>query len=81
MLELDSADSKNQVLTVLCSGKETEITWTYSKKAVESADKDTEAAEKPTGSLTVSMPPGEFKQAISQCGFYNRFIEDFILTF
>ena len=39
LLELDSANSENQVLTVLCSGKETEVTWTYSKKAVESANK------------------------------------------
>ena len=48
-LELDSADSKNQVLTVLRSRKETEITWMCSKKAVESANKGTEAAEEPTG--------------------------------
>ena len=66
MLEFDSADSENQVLTVLCSGKETEVTWAYSKKAVESANKGTEAAEEPTRSLTVSMPLGEYKQAITQ---------------
>ena len=65
MLDLDSTDSKSQVLTVLCSGKETEVTWTYSKKAVESANKGTEAAEEPTGSLTVFMPLGGFKQAIT----------------
>ena len=78
MLELDSADSKNQFLTVLHSGKETEVAWTYSKKALESANKGTEAAEEPTGSLTVSMPLGGLKWAITQRGFsVNRFVEDF----
>ena len=49
----------------------------YSKKAVESANKGTEAAEEPTRSLTVSMPLGEFKWAITQRGFsVNRFVED-----
>ena len=78
MLELESADSKNQVLTVLCSGRETEVTQTYSKKAAESANKGVEAAEEPTRSLTVSMPLGEFKQAITQRGFpVNRFVQEF----
>ena len=45
---------------------------------MESANKGTEAAEEPTGSLTVSMPHREFKRAITQCGFSaNRFFEDF----
>ena len=69
MLELDSADSENQVLTIFCSGKETGVTQTYSKKAVESANKGTEAAEEPTGSLTISMPLEEFKQTITQRSF------------
>ena len=50
----------------------------YNKKAAESAKKGTEAAEELTKSLTVSMPLGEFKQAITQHGFYvNRFVESF----
>ena len=54
----------------------------YSKKAVESANKGTEAAEEPTGSLTVSMPLGEFNQAITQRGFsVNRFVVDFNINF
>ena len=78
MLELDSADSENQVLAVLCIVKETEVTRMYGKKAAKSANKGTEAAEEPTGSLTVSMPPGEFKWAITQHGFsVNSFVEDF----
>ena len=45
---------------------------------MESANKDTEAAEEPTGSLTVSMLFGKFKRAITQCGFsVNRFVEHF----
>ena len=72
LLELDSANSKNQALTFLCSGKETEVTWTYSKKAVKSANKGTEAAEEPTGSLTVYMPLKEFKQPITQLSFLRH---------
>ena len=69
------------MLTVLCSGRETKLTWTYGKKAVESANKGTEAAEEPAGSLTVSMPLGEFKWAITQRGlFVNEFSKTFILT-
>ena len=56
MLELDSADSKNQVLTVLRSGKETSVVWKYSKKAVDGTVESTEAAEEPNKLLTVSMP-------------------------
>ena len=82
MLELDSADSKNQVLTVFCSGKETAFTWMYGKKAVKSAKKGTEAAEEPTGSLTVSMPPGVFKRANSQHNFLLKgFLRAFLKTF
>ena len=45
---------------------------------MESANKGAEAAEEPSGSLTVSIPLGEFKQAITQRGFsINRFVEDF----
>ena len=78
MLELGSADFKNQVFTVLCSGKETEVTWMYVSKAVESANKGTEAAEEPTRSLTVFMPLGKFIRAIAQRVFFvNRFFKDF----
>ena len=44
MLELDSADSDNQVLTVLRSGKETPVVWMYVKKAVDGTVESTEAA-------------------------------------
>ena len=67
MLELDSGNSKNQVLTMLRSGKETSVVWTYGKKAVDGNVKSTEAAEEPNKLLTVSMPLGLFKQAITQC--------------
>ena len=56
MLELNSADSENQVLTVLCSGKETSVVWTYGKKAVDGTVESTEAAEEPTELWTVFMP-------------------------
>ena len=78
MLELDSADSNNQVLTVLCSGKEMLVVWTYSKKAVDGTVDSTEAAEESTKLLTVSMPLGLFKRAITQRGFsVKKFVEDF----
>ena len=62
MLELDSANSDNQVLTLLRSGKETSVVWTYSKKAMDGAVESTEAAEEPTKLLTVSMPLCLFKR-------------------
>ena len=66
MLELDSTDSDNQVLTVLCSRKETQVTWTYSKKVLDGVNDNTEATEELTKLLTVSMPFAIFKQAIFQ---------------
>ena len=45
MLRLDSANLDNQVLTVLRSGKETSVVWTYCKKAVDGTVKSTEATE------------------------------------
>ena len=78
MLELDSADSENQVLTVLRSGKETSVVWTYGKKAVDGTVESTEAAEEPNELLTVSMPLGLFKRAITQRGLsVEKFVEDF----
>ena len=68
MLELDSAGSENQVLTVLHSGKETRVTRTYGKKAVDSANNGADTAEEPTELLTVSMPLAMFKWAITQRG-------------
>ena len=67
MLELDSANSKNQVLTVLCSGKEIQVTWTYGKKVVNSGNNGT-ATEEQTKSLNISMLLAMFKWAITQCG-------------
>ena len=78
MLELGSADSNNQVLTILRSGKETRVTWIYGKKAVDSADNGTETAEELTKLLIVSMLLAMFKQAITQCGLsVSKFVEDF----
>ena len=78
MLELDSADSENQVLTVLRSGKETSVVWTYGKKAVDGTVESTEAAEEPNELLTVSMPLGLFKRAITQRGLsVEKFVKDF----
>ena len=54
---------------MLCSGKETQVTWTYGKKVVDSANNGTEATEEPTILLTVSMLSAMFKRAITQCGF------------
>ena len=78
LLELSSADSDNQVLTVLHSGKETQVTWTYGKKVVDGANNSTEATEEPTKSLTISIPLAMFKQAITQrsLSFY-KFVKDF----
>ena len=67
-LELDSANSENQNLTVLCSGKETQVTWMYGKKVADSAIIGTEATEEPTKLLNVSMPLAMLKQAITQHG-------------
>ena len=65
MLELYSANSENQVLTVLCSGKETQVPWTYGKKVVDSANEGAEATEEPTELLTISMLLTMFKRAIT----------------
>ena len=78
MLELSSADSDNQVLNVLRSGKETQVTQTYGKKVVDGANNSTEATEEPTELLTVLMPLAVFKQAITQRGLsVSKFVEDF----
>ena len=78
LLELDSANSDNQVLNVLRSGKETSVVWTYGKKAVDGTVESTEAAEEPNKLLTVSMPLGLFKLAITQCDLsIKKFVEDF----
>ena len=78
MLELDSANSDNQVLPLLCSNKETSVVWTYGKKAVDGTVESTEAAEEPTKLLTVYMPLGLFKWAITQCGLsVEKFVKDF----
>ena len=82
LIELDSAGSKNQVLNVLCFGKETEVTWTYGKKAAEIAIKGTEAVEDFFGSLTESMPFEKLKKASTQlCFSIIRFVEDFYTNF
>ena len=78
LLELDSADSENQFLTMLCSGKETQVTWTYGKKVVNGANNSTEATEEPTKLLTVLIPLAMFKQAITQFSLsVLKFVEDF----
>ena len=78
LLELSSANSDNQVLTVLSLGKETRVTQMYGKKVVDSANNGTEAAEEPTKLLTVSMPLAMFKRAITQHGLsVSKFIKDF----
>ena len=78
MLELSSANSDNQVLTVLSSGKETQVTWTYGKKVVDGANNSTEATEELTKLLNVSEPLAMFKQAITQHGLsVSKFVEDF----
>ena len=43
LLELNFPNSENQVLTLLCSGKETQVTCIYGKKVVDSANNGTEA--------------------------------------
>ena len=65
LLKLDFANSENQVLTVLCSGKETQITWTYGKKVVDNANKGTATTEEPTKLLTVFMLLAMLKRAIT----------------
>ena len=78
MLELNSANSNNQVLTVLRSGKETSFVRTHSKKVVDGTVESTETAEEPTKLLIVSMPLGLFKRAITQRGLsVKKFVEDF----
>ena len=78
MLELDSANYNNQVLTVLRSGKETSVVWMYGKKAVDGTVESTEAAEELTKLLKVSMPLGLFKRAITQRGLsVKKFVKDF----
>ena len=68
LLEHSSANSYNQVLTILRSGKEAQVTQTFGKKIVDGANESTEATEEPTKLLTVSMPLAMFKQAITQSG-------------
>ena len=78
MLELGSADSDNQVLTLLHSCKETQVTWTYGKKVVDGANNSTEATEEPTKLLTISMPVAMFNWAITQRGLsVSKFVKDF----
>ena len=78
MLELSSADSDNQVLIILRSGKETQVTRMYGKKVVDGANNSTEATEEPTKLLTISMPLAVFKRAITQRGLsVLKFVEDF----
>ena len=55
LTELNPADSNNQVLTILRSGRETEVVQTYGKKAADDARKGAEAAEEPIDQLTVSF--------------------------
>ena len=83
MLELGSANSDNQVLTVLRLGKETRVTWMYGKKAVDKANNGTETAEEPTKLLTESMLLAIFKQAIHQrCLSVSKFIvKDFNIIY
>ena len=65
MLEHSSANSDNQFLKVLRSGKETQVTWMYSMKVVGGANNGTEATEEPTKLLAISMLLAMFKQAIT----------------
>ena len=65
-------------MTVLHSGKETRVTRTYGKKAVDSANNSADTAEEPTKLLTVSMLLAMFKQAITQHNLsVSKFVEDF----
>ena len=67
-----------KTLTVLRSGKETQVTKTYGKKVVDGANNSIEATEEPTKLLTVSMPLAMFKRAITQCGLsVSKFVKDF----
>ena len=50
---------------MLCTGKITQVTWTYGKKVVDSANNGTEATEEPTELLTSSMLQAMVKQAIT----------------
>ena len=78
LTELNPADSNNQVLTILRSGRKTEVVQTYGKKAAGDARKGAEAAEEPINQLTVSLPLEVFKRAITQHGFSTkRFVESF----
>ena len=77
MLELSSADSDNQVLTVLRSGKDTQVTRTYGKKVVDGANNSTKVTEEPTKLLNVSMLLAMFKRAITQRGLsIKKFVKD-----
>ena len=59
-------------------GKETSVVWMYKKKAVDGTVESTEAAQEPNELLTVSMPLGLFKRAITQRGLsVKKFVEDF----
>ena len=78
LTELNPADSNNQVLTILRSGRETEVVRTYGKKAADDTRKGAEAAEEPIDQLTVSLPLEVFKRAITQHGFSTeQFVESF----
>ena len=82
MLKLGSANSDNQILTILRSGKETRVTRTYGKKAVDSANDSADIAEEPTELLTVSMLLAMFKRAITQRGLsISKFVKDFNINF
>ena len=78
LTELNPADSNNQVLTILRSGRKTKVVQTYGKKAASDARKGAEAAEEPIDQLTVSLLLEVFKRDITQHGFSTeRFIESF----
>ena len=65
-------------MTVLHSGKETQVTQTYGKKVVDGANNSTEANEEPTKLLTVSMLLAMIKQAITQRGLsVSKFVKGF----
>ena len=64
-------------MTALCSGKETQVTQTYGKKVVDSANNGIEATKEPTKLLTVSILLAMFKWAITQHGLsVLKFVKD-----
>lgn len=72
VFELNSAYLNNCVLAILCSGKETEVTQTYGKKAEKGNSKSGKAAKELTGSLIVFLPINVFKLAISKCSVSSK---------